>query len=67
MSKEKVFVDCIECDEEFQTSALKVMTETVECPFCGYVHALDDDANDDDELFWYLTSNKKTANVKEHR
>lgn len=51
------------CEQEFETTQLKVVTDIVTCPHCKAEHKLDEDFGDDSN-FWYLHSIKqKTGNI----
>jgi len=50
-----VVVSClnINCEKDFETKSMRVISEVVTCPHCNSKHEIDLDSDGDLE-FWYL-------------
>ena len=55
------FVECLECEKEFETSQRKQGDATVTCSHCNYEHGIDTDDLGEGQ-FWYLCQKNNSWN-----
>ncbi|EGQ9239978.1 MULTISPECIES: hypothetical protein [Vibrio] len=61
MPEHTVVVDCIKCELDFRTSALKYIGDKFQCPHCGHAMKAESDWGLDGEIVWFAVTDKAAA------